>query len=69
LKAKLVALGAGITAAGVLLFLYASMQPLTPDCLDSCGLTSGGSLYLTAMLPIFIFTLGGWMLTVGIRRK
>jgi hypothetical protein len=69
MKIKLAALGGGILAAGVLLFLYASMQPTTPDCLDSCGLTSGGKLYLTALLPIMVFTLGGWMLALGIRRK
>ncbi|AIF83567.1 hypothetical protein NTE_01504 [Candidatus Nitrososphaera evergladensis SR1] len=69
MKAKLVALGGGIIAAGVLLFLYVSLQPTTPDCLDNCGLTSGGDLYLTSMLPIVIFTLGGWMLALGIRRK
>ena len=69
MKIKLAVLGGAVTAAGVLLFLYASMQPTTPDCLDTCGLAAGDKLYLTALLPITVFTLGGWILALGIRRK
>lgn len=70
MKAKIVAIGGGITVASILLFLYASSQPVTPNCiLDNCGLGNGGRLYLTAMLPVIMFTLGGWMLAIGIRRK
>ncbi|UVS69355.1 hypothetical protein [Nitrososphaera viennensis] len=70
MKAKLVALGGVIMAAGAMLFLYVSMQPVTPECVGNCGIAdSGGNLYLTSMLPIVIVTLGGWMMALGIRRK
>ncbi len=70
MKAKYLVVGGGITAASILLFLYASAQPVTPNCiLDNCGLENGGKLYLTSILPIMMFTLGGWMLALGIRRK
>jgi len=69
MKTKLVVLGGGMVAAGALLFFLVSLQPTTADCLDNCGLANGSGLYMTSLLPIVIFTLGGWILALGIRRK